>query len=519
MRVLYPWEMQALDREAITGGIPSLDLMERAGRAVAENARDMLGLCAGRSIAVVAAKGNNGGDGFVAARYLRAWGAEVSFFLIGEVADLTADSEANYRRFIEEGGVVKRANTSALKGKLPAMDLVVDAIFGVGFKGKAEGVYGETIEAVNASPAPVLAVDLPSGMEADSGAVNGPAVKADRTVTFAWPKTGLYLFPGAEGVGELVVVDIGIPAELLDVVVESRIETVDEDYVAGLLPARSPHAHKGVCGRVLVVAGSIGLTGAAALCSRSALRAGAGVVTLGIPEGLNSVMEIKLTEVMTLPLPDIEGRYLSEEAVDVVVDEMQGYDVLALGPGLGTRGPTREAVYGLLMKVDKPVILDADGINSAAVETRMLEERRHPTVITPHPGELGRLLGKKAGEVQSSRIDSAMEASGRFGCTVVLKGANTIIAESGGVYINPLALPGLATAGSGDVLTGCVAALCAQGMNMLEASTCGVYIHGKAAELAAHLVGPIGMVAGDVVSHLPLALAGLSRAKKGGSSI
>ena len=517
MRVVYPGEMAALDRAAVEGGIPSLDLMERAGRAVAERARDLLGLCAGKAVRVVAAKGNNGGDGFVAARYLMSWGASVKVLLLGAEEELTADAAANCRRFREEGGEVAAAEGSLLERELRGSDLVVDAVFGTGFSGAAGGDFGAAIEAMNAAGVPVLAVDIPSGVAADSGAVLGPAVEAASTVTFAWPKTGLYLYPGAEKVGELVVADIGIPPHLLDEVVKSDLHTIEEEEVASLLPRRRPHAHKGECGRVLVVAGSVGLTGAAALCSRSALRAGAGVVTLGVPAGLNPILEVKLTEVMTLPLPDEGGRCLGEGAADAVVEAVQGYDALALGPGLGTARSTVKAVAGILRRVERPVVLDADGLNCAAREPGLLESRKHPTIITPHPGELGRLVGKSGQKIQAARLESALEAARRFGCVVVLKGANTIVAEAGGrAYFNPLALPGLATAGSGDVLTGCTAAFSAQGLGPLEAALCGVFVQGKAAELASHMVGPVGMVAGDVVSHLPLALAGLLHEREGG---
>jgi NAD(P)H-hydrate epimerase len=517
MRVVYPEEMKALDKAAIEGGIPSLDLMERAGRSLAEQARDMLSLCTGRKIAVLAAKGNNGGDGLVAARYLESWGAKLKVHLIGRDKELTADSAANKRSFIDAGGEVVEADTAVLRRELPAMDLIIDALFGVGFRGKAEGIYGEVISAMNESGIPIIAVDIPSGVEADTGAVHGPAVKAKRTVTFAWPKTGLYLYPGAEKVGELVVVDIGIPDELVDRVVESDIHTIESHHVAAILPHRPSHAHKGMCGRVLVVAGSVGLTGAAALCSRSALRAGAGVVTLGIPASLNPIMEVKLTEVMTLPLPEEREGILGGGAVDKVLEAMESHDVLALGPGLGLASATREVVTGLLEQVVKPVVLDADGINAAAIEPWSLIDRDYPTVITPHPGELGRLLEKEAREIQAARLDSALEAARKLGCVTVLKGADTVVADAGGkAYFNPLALPGLATAGSGDVLTGCAAALCAQGLGPLQTALCSVFIHGKAAELAAHLVGPVGMVAGDVISNLPLAIAGLLREKEGG---
>jgi hydroxyethylthiazole kinase-like uncharacterized protein yjeF len=517
MRVVTPEEMAALDRAAIEGGIPSLDLMERAGRAVAEQARDLLSICSGKKICVIAAKGNNGGDGFVAARYLESWGAEVRVFFIGDDTGMTMDTAENRRRYLEAGGELVQSTGSQPEMGLSECELVIDAIFGTGFRGEAKGEFGEVIDTINASGVPVLAVDVPSGADAAKGAVPGPAVMAARTVTFAWPKIGLYLYPGAERVGELVVADIGIPHDLLATVVESDVHTIEEAGVIERLPRRSTGVHKGECGRVLIVAGSPGLTGAAVLSARSAMRAGTGVVTLGVPASLNPIFEVKLTEVMTLPLSDEGDGHLAEGALEMVIDVLSGYDVLALGPGLGTAPSTRKVVAGILRKVEKPVILDADGINCIASDTACLAERDNPTVITPHPGELGRLLDRQAGEIQAARLDSILEATRRFGCVVVLKGANTMVASPDGrVLINPLALPGLATAGSGDVLTGCLAALCAQGLDPLDAAACGVFIHGKAAEIAAHLIGPIGMVAGDVVSHLPLALSGLLSKREGG---
>jgi hydroxyethylthiazole kinase-like uncharacterized protein yjeF len=517
MRVVLPREMSALDRKAIEGGIPSLDLMERAGKFVAEQARDLVGLCPGKTMAVVAAKGNNGGDGFVAARYLASWGAEVKVFSLGIKDGLTADAETNYRRFIAEGGEVVEAAASRLAGEIKTADLIIDAIFGTGFRGTAEGEFAAAIETINASGVPVLAVDVPSGIDAATGALDGPAVKATRTVTFAWPKAGLYLFPGAERAGEIVVVDIGIPLRLIDEVVESEIFTIEEDEVASLLPHRSIDAHKGSSGRVLVVAGSPGLTGAAVLCSRAAMRSGAGVVTLAVPASLNPIMEIKLTEVMTLPLPDAGAGYVSEGALDIVLKKLEDYDVLALGPGLGTAPDTCKAVCALLRKARKPVILDADGINCVAMQPDCLSAREQATVITPHPGELGRLLGRSAGDIQTSRMLSAVEASRGFGCITVLKGANTLVASTdGSVHVNTLALASLATAGSGDVLTGCMAALWSQGLGPLQAALCGVFVHGMAAELATHVVGSVGLVAGDIISHLPLTLSGLLREREGG---
>ena len=519
LRVVYPEEMAKLDRAVMEAGTPSLRLMENAGRAVAEQARDMLGgMCTGRRVVVVAAKGNNGGDGLVAARYLASWGAATRVFLLGDPGELSPGAAANYRRYRKAGGEIIAGVEGVLAEGLRDAELVIDALFGFGFRGSAQGEFAAAIEAVNASDAPVLSIDIPSGVDAATGEVRGPAVEAERTVTLACPKTGLYLYPGAEKVGELVVADIGIPAGLLETVVESDIHVLEEEDAKDMIPPLPSHAHKGQRGKVLVVAGSEGLTGAAALCSRAALRAGAGVVTLGIAAGLNPVMEVKLTEVMTLPLPDEEGRRISREAAATVLGEIGRYDALALGPGLGRAQSTAEMVWDLLEGWGKPLVLDADGINCVAERPQCLQRREYPTVITPHPGELGRLLGKTAGEVQAARLECALTAARAFRCVVVLKGADTVIADpSGKAVFHPLALPELATAGSGVVLTGCIAAFCARGLDPLPAALCGVFLHGSAALLARSVVGGLGMVAGDIISHLPLALAGLQSRKEGGT--
>ncbi len=515
MRVVYPREMSALDRAAIEGGIPSLELMESAGRAVADNAMDMLNVCTAKNIVVVVGKGNNGGDGFVAARYLTSWGASLKVYLLAGPEGLSPDAGINYERFSREGGETILGEPDA--GSLAASDLIIDAIFGTGLKGGAEGRLAAAIEAINHSEASVLAVDIPSGVDGETGAVIGPAVEARRTVTFAFPKIGLYLHPGAAYVGELRIADIGIPSELQDRVVKSDIRTVEEEEVARLIPRRRPDFHKGMAGRVLVVAGSWGLTGAASLVSRAALRAGAGVVTLGIAEGLSAIMEVKLTEVMKLSLPDYGGKCLGDGAAQRVLEALADYDVLALGPGLGTAPATCRVVWDLLEKAQKTIVLDADGLNCVAQRPECLENRGYPTIITPHPGELGRLLGKSAREIQAARMESALQAATKFNCVVVLKGANTIICDAtGSVLINALALPSLATAGTGDVLTGCIAALAARALPPLEAALCGVYIHGSAAVISSHIIGPVGMIAGDIVSHLPLAVSGLLKESEGG---
>jgi len=505
LRVIYPHEMQALDEAAAKSGMNPLDLMETAGRELALAARNMLGVPEGRKVTIVAGKGKNGGDGLVAARYLAEWGAQVRVIMLAGAGELHPDALANHAKLEPE-----LLEDWPAEGPEPAglrqADLIIDCIFGIGFRGIAEGLYAAAIEAVNDSLAPVLAADIPSGVDGADGCVRGPAVRAERTVTFALPKTGLYLYPGAELVGELEVRDIGIPALLLTEVTASDIGTIDEDQVSALLPARDSDAHKGTNGRVLVLAGSVGMTGAAALASLAALRAGAGMATLGVPRSLNPILETKLTEVMTLPLPETGEQALSIEAAGPALLAAERADAVALGPGMGTGGETCELVMALLRQVDKPLVLDADGLNCAAENPQALAERPGPLVLTPHPAELSRLTGRSTGEILDDRMGTVKEAAQRFGCAVVLKGAHTLVADPAGrVRINLTGSSGMATAGSGDVLTGCIAALLAQGLSPFEAALCGVYLHGLAGELAAVTVGEIGMLAGDITAALPVA--------------
>lgn len=505
MRIIRPDEMQALDALAVSRGADPLRLMERAGRTTAEQARDMLSSCLEKRVVILAAKGKNGGDGLVAGRYLAEWGARVNIFLLDDPQALHPDARANLDRLEEAGLTWRSYDGEALLAALAPADLVIDAIFGIGFKGRAGGVYGECIEAVNHADKPVLAVDIPSGVEAEMGRVEGPAIRAERTVTFAYPKTGLYLFPGAALVGDLVVRDIGIPPALVDEVATSRLQaldyTIEREY-----PVRPLDAHKGQCGRVLVVAGSPGLTGAAALAARAALRSGAGVVTLGVAAGLNTIFEVKLTEVMTIPLPESPPGHISADALDPILKALRECDALAVGPGLAHEEGTARLVEELLAATEKPMVLDADGLNCMEGKADRLADRRSPLVITPHPGELSRLTGLSKQEIQEDRIGVATRTAAEYGCVVVLKGAHTVVADTGGrVGINTSGHPGMATAGSGDVLTGCIATFLAQGLDPFIAACCGVYLHGKAGELAAHLAGGVGMVAGDILSHLPLA--------------
>lgn len=512
MRVVTPDEMARVDSATIErGGITGLALMERAGEEVARAARNALSLSSGRRVAIWCGKGNNGGDGFVAARLLFEAGIDVKVFLLADTDTTRGDAAENLRRLeglaVEIIEVKEPADIDAYHEASTAFDLIIDAIFGTGFSGKAEGIFERAIREINGFDGPVLAVDIPSGVSGLTGAVDGAAVTADKTVSFAAPKVGLIQFPGAGRAGMLEVVDIGIPEHLLDSVPESRIYLMDEEDAWRLLPERPLDAHKRQSGSVLVVGGSPGLTGAAALCAQAALRTGAGLVTLGVPEGVHDIVEVKLTEVMTRPLPQTPQRTLSLEAAGVVTKLSAEFDVLALGPGLSTEGETPAAVRELVRAVRKPMVLDADGLNAMAGHTRLFEERNDPLVLTPHPGEMARLIEADTTKVQSDRVAVASEAAAQWGAVVVLKGAGTVIAEPGGsIWVNTTGNPGMSTAGMGDVLTGCIAAFIARGVDSFDAAALGAYYHGHAADLVSAMDGMIGMTAGDVIRHLPLAL-------------
>lgn len=512
MRVVTPEEMARVDRAAIeVESIAGLTLMENAGVAVAHAARDMLSLKGGRRVAVFCGKGNNGGDGFVVARLLSECGVKVIVFLIADPGELKGDAAENFKRLeglpLEIERLSVPGEVEAAAGPAGAFDLAVDALFGTGFSGTAQGVFEAAIRAINGAGCPVLAVDVPSGVSGLTGAAAGPAVRADRTVTFAAPKVGLVQYPGAFLAGELEVADIGIPASLLDSVPDSRVFTVGEEEAEALLPRRPPDAHKNRCGHVLVVGGSPGLTGAAALCAQAALRCGAGLVTLGVPEGVHDILEVKLTEVMTRPLPQTAERVISLKAVEAVVELSRGCDVLALGPGLSTVGEAPEAVRELVRTVRAPMVLDADGLNAMAGHTAIFEKSGTPLVLTPHAGEMARLRGVDTASVQADRVGVARDTAAAWGAVVVLKGAGTVVAEPAGtVRISSSGNAGMATAGMGDVLTGCIASFMAQGLSAFDAAVAGVFYHGHAADLAASMDGMIGMIAGDVIRHLPLAL-------------
>jgi NAD(P)H-hydrate epimerase len=503
--------MQELDRRAAAEyGIPSLLLMENAGAETVREMRATFPALSRSRVAILCGRGNNGGDGFVVARHLLNQGVTVRTFLLGRRGEVKGDARVNLETLEKMGAalveVTDTGELATLSEGMPSTDVVVDALLGTGTQGPARDLLAEAIELVNRAGRPVVAVDIPSGLGADDSEPPGPAVRAALTVTFALPKRSLLLYPAASYAGVVRIVDIGIPSALCRDP-ELRLGLLEAQDAVPAFPRRDPAAHKGSFGHVLVVAGSVGKTGAAVLTSLAAQRIGAGLVTLAIPESLNDIMEVKLTEVMTEPLPETEARTLGRDALDRLVRLAEGKSVLAIGPGLGTHPSTQELVRDLLGVLRLPIVLDADGLNALAGRAELLGRAAGPVILTPHPGELSRLLGIARDELLRQRIPVVQEVAGRFNVTLVLKTAHTVIASpKGDAAIVPTGNPGMATGGTGDVLTGIIAGLLAQGVDPGLAARAGAYVHGLAGDLAAERMGQEAMLAGDLLESVPEAI-------------
>jgi hydroxyethylthiazole kinase-like uncharacterized protein yjeF len=458
-------EMRRLDELATTDyDIPSIVLMENAGLRVVEAVKHILGNVSGKRILVFAGKGNNGGDGLVVTRHLFNAGAEVKTFLLAPPEEIKGDARINLaiaqKMQAKICPVLVERDLQRVDIALLYPDLIVDAIYGTGFKGAAQGVAGRVIEMINRVGKPVVAVDLPSGLEADTGNVHGPCIQATETITFCLPKLGLVLDPGARYTGRLTVADISIPAGLVDRQ-NIRRELLSASWCAARLTERDAAGHKGSYGHVVVAGGAVGMTGAVAMTGLAALRAGAGLVTVGVPRSLNAALEIKTQEVMTRPLPETDTSSLGLEALEPLLSLTQEATVLAIGPGMSRHPGGALLLQKLLPQLTVPVVIDADGLNLLAEKLEVLKEVTVPVVLTPHPGEMARLLGANTTKVQSNRLAVAGQAAREWGVCVVLKGSGTVIASpEGDLYLNPTGNPGMATAGAGDVLTGVIAGAC-----------------------------------------------------------
>ena len=505
-KIVTAAQMQNIDRHVIEGlGIPGLQLMEAAGKGVAQQIKEDLfdGDVAGQSIAVICGRGNNGGDGFVCGRYLEQWGARVVYFLLGEAAQLKGDAQANFTR-LPDPRAVREVLAEEQVPSFTDYHAIVDAIFGTGFKGKIEGIAAEVVRRINAADKPVVAVDIPSGLNADTGGAEGEVVSASMTVTLACPKLGHFLYPGRSFTGTLKIVDIGIPSGAIDAE-NVELHLITDEYVNDTLPQRAADAHKGSCGKVFILAGSKGMTGAAALAANAAVRSGAGLVYVGCPESLNDILEVKLTEALTRPLPEVSRkRVLARRALGEVMKHIGEVDAIAVGPGLSQHFETQELVRRVIARRDKPTVLDADGINAFAKDISALRENRTPLIITPHVGELSRIVGAPITEILADRKIWAQKAAALFNCVCVLKGAPTFVADpSGTVCLNPTGNAGMASGGTGDVLTGIIVALLGQGLAPFDAACCGVYLHGLAGDLATDELGQVAMCASDMIDCLP----------------
>ena len=510
MRIVSGSDMQIMDRWAIEERrIPQLLLMENAGRAVAAAAWKRLSKERNQAV-IVAGKGNNGGDGLAAARHLHQWGADVRLFLLCSPDEFQGTTRENWG-FIESSEIrwyvlTDKNSFYPLKLCLETAAVAIDAMLGVGFRGALEDNYLLAAEAMNKGRAEVLAADIPSGINANTGEAAVEAVKADETVTLAYGKQGLFIYPGRLHAGKVRVKDISLPHEALELL-ERITEWVDSDYAGTLLPETPVDSHKGSFGHVLSVAGSRGMTGAALLAARGALRGGAGMVTSALPDSLADGLNTAFPEGMTAALPEDRPGYLSIEAGREILAIGENKDALLFGPGIARDDSIPLVLEELLSAWEKTAVLDAGGLWALAQNKDIAVSAAGPLVLTPHPGELALLLGVATAEVQKDRCAAACQAAKDFGAVVVLKGASSLIADPAGrLYINSTGSPALATAGSGDVLAGALAAWAARGLPPAEAAVLAVYLHGRAGDLLRDTYGDRGGLAGEIAENLPRAL-------------
>ena len=518
MQLTTPQEMKLIDRETISSGYAkAIDLMERAGKAVAREAEQLTRKNEG--ISVFCGKGNNGGDGLVAARHLLKKKRKVQVYLFGKKNEIKREPRKNLERFIKlKGKVIEIKNANDLKrlGECRGSSLFIDALLGIGLKGKIIGLAAQGINFINSFEKKIIAVDVPSGLDANNGITCGPCVEAFETVTFGMGKPGLFLAPGINFAGRVKVIDIGLSPESIRNKKLSH-HLLEREEISSLLPKRGLDSHKGDCGHVLVIAGSIGLTGAACLTSSGALRSGAGLVTLGLPESLNIISASKLTEVMTKPLPERNGS-ISKDALAAIMDFSKRCKAVAIGPGLSRNTDTGKLVFELIKSLTLPMVIDADALFALSKNPEVLKKAKSPLILTPHLGEMGRLIGTLRGTgetpsvVKENKLEIVRSFTKKYNVIIVLKGAGTIIGDPGGsIYINPTGNPSLSSGGSGDVLTGVIASFLSQGLKPIDAAKLGVYIHGMAADEISLSRGPWGVIASDILTQIPLSMYNLNK--------
>lgn len=524
MKVVTAKEMSQIDRETINNyGIPGTDLMERAGHAVALKIKEMFSKC--RAI-IVSGRGNNGGDGFVIARILHNDGWDVHVFLTAMSEDLKGDALTQYKNALHNGIKISPIQEFLLHHSsiITHDSIFVDALLGTGLSKDITGVIANVIDIINSSGRPVFSVDIPSGISSDNGQVMGKAVNAHYTITFGLPKRGHFLYPGAEYSGKLFIEDIGFPKNLLNSE-KLNIELIEKETVSKLIPERRRYSHKGHYGHVLIVAGSRGKTGAALMAAKACLKSGAGLVTLGVPESLSDVFQSRVTEEMTLMLPDKGDGTLTRKASQKILEFLNNKaNIVAIGPGIGVSAETTYIMKSIIRNTLSPIIIDADGINAIKGEKGILSSSKVPIVLTPHPGEMARLLQDRNTKItisrngsfirdeyseirtliEKDRLNTALAFSKDTRTYLVLKGVPTIIATPDGkAFINSTGNPGMAKGGTGDVLTGMISGFLSQTRNPVASCVLGVFMHGMAADIAVSEKGLHSIIATDVIDKIP----------------
>jgi hydroxyethylthiazole kinase-like uncharacterized protein yjeF len=515
MKIATAKIMRELDRRAIEEfGIPGLVLMENAARGTVSAMFRHFPDLRTKRVGILAGRGNNGGDALAVARYLLNRGIVCQVSLLAPKEEIKGDAAANLeilrRMGAEIGEILNLEAWESQKGKMAENDLWVDGIFGTGLKGPVQGFFHEIIEFVNSLGRPVVSLDIPSGLDADNGQVLGICIQAGLTVTFGLAKRGLLVQPGAQYCGKLVIVDISLPNSAIEAeaIKDSLIEGAE--FLPFLFP-RNANAHKGDFGHLLVLSGSPGKTGAATMVCQAALRIGTGLITLGIPASLNPILEVKLTEVMTEPLPETKDQTLGLSAQQRITELCSRKSALVIGPGLSLNPETARLIQRMIRNTDLPAVIDADGLNALVGKIASIKKKRKGLILTPHPGEMARLLGTSVQEIQKNRIQVARNFAQENGLILVLKGARSIVASpEGNIFINPTGNPGMASGGMGDVLTGMVGGFLAQGLPPLEAAKLGVYLHGLVGDFVAYQKGERGIAATDVVEETPRVLRALS---------
>lgn len=512
MKAVTGKDMGDIDKYSIKDiGIPGIVLMENAALKVVKHINGYLtkGHRLPIQTVIIAGKGNNAGDAFAVARHLWVEDNKIELYCLFGKETFTGDAKLNFDILEAMGVPIKfigvNSSTEELCNDIEKAELVLDGIFGTGFRGEIQGIIKQVADIVNRHSRYTISIDIASGIESATGRISESCIKADKTVTFQLPKIGQLVYPGAEYTGELAVESIGMPGKAVDYVTETTT-WVDRNFVRSLIPSRKAEYNKGNCGKVAVISGSTGMAGSGCLTAKACLRAGSGLVYLAVPSNLINVYQCVVPEAVVIDLKDSQG-VIRGESIDTIAELLAKCDVAAIGPGLSAEKNLYNIIKRLADTSDLPMILDADILNVISLNTDIFGAFKNQVVITPHPGEMARLTGLDIPYIQSNRIEVAKKYAALWGVTVVLKGARTIIADkSGHIYINSTGNPGMATAGSGDSLTGIIASLTGQGAQTTFAAVAGAYLHGLAGDIAARSKGEYGLTAMDIVENIPSAI-------------